>query len=72
MSLLKPQREALSVVVGIITGLCIMGTHARRIGFRHLANDFCRSYRDEEENKTIPHLLFPYHGALHYGYERLL
>ena len=57
MSLLKIQRGALSVVVGVIKGHCIMGTHARLIGLGHLANDFCRSYRDEEEEKTVTQLL---------------
>ena len=45
------------MVVGVITGHWIMGTHARRIGPGHLANDFCRSCRDEEEEETVPHLL---------------
>ena len=48
MSLFKLQRGALSVIVGVITGHCIMGTHARRIDLGHLANDFCRSCRDVE------------------------
>ena len=57
MSLLKLQRGALSMVVGIITGYCIMGILARRIGLGHLANVFCRSQRDEKEQETVPHLL---------------
>ena len=48
---LKFQRGALSVIVGVITA------HARRIGLGHLANDFCRSCRDVEEEETVPHLL---------------
>ena len=48
MSLFKLKRGALSVVVGVITGLCIMGIHALRIGLGHLGNDFCRSYRYEQ------------------------
>ena len=34
-----------------------MGKHVRRIGLGHLANDFCRNCRDEEEDETVPHLL---------------
>ena len=29
----------------------------RKIGLGHLVRDFCRNCRDEEENKTLPHLL---------------
>ena len=57
MSLLKLQRGALNVVIAIVTGHCIMSTHASRFGLRHLANDFFRSYRDEEEEDTVPQLL---------------
>ena len=42
-ALLKLQRSKLSIVIGVITGHCIIGTHARRIGFGHFANDFCGS-----------------------------
>ena len=45
------------MVFGVITGHCIMGTQARRIGLENLANDFCRSCSDEEEEKTATHLL---------------
>ena len=51
ISLFKLQRGVLSLVVGVFTGHCIMGTHARRIGLGHLANDLCR---DEE---TVPYRL---------------
>ena len=57
MSLLKLQRSTLSVFVGVITGHCIMGLHARRIGLGHLVNDFCRSCRDKEEKESVIHLL---------------
>ena len=33
-----------------------MGTHARSIGLGYLANDFCRNFRNEDE-ETVPHLL---------------
>ena len=56
MSLLKLQRDTLSVIVGIITGHCIMGTHAKRLSLGHFANDFCRRCRDEEEEETVLHL----------------
>ena len=57
LSLIKLQRDARTVCVGVITGHCVMGTLERRIGVGHLANDFCRSCRDEEEEETVPHLL---------------
>ena len=41
-----------------------LGTHARCIGLKQLANDFCRSCGDEEEDKTILHLLCPYQEEL--------
>ena len=56
MSLLKLQRGALSVVVGVITGHYIMGTHTRRIVLGYLANDFCRSCRDEKVEGTVLYL----------------
>ena len=57
MSLFKLQRGALSAVIGIVKGHCIIGTHANRIGLGHLTNDFCRNCGDEEEAKTVPLLL---------------
>jgi len=56
-SLLSLNRGRLSVIVGVITGHCILGAHAKKIGLGHLTNDFCRSCRDEEEEETIIHLL---------------
>ena len=52
MSLLKLQRGPLSIVVRII-----ISTHARRIRLGPLANDFCRSGRDEEGQMTVSHPL---------------
>ena len=52
MSLLKPQTGAFSVVIGVVTGHCIMGMHVRRIGLVYLASDFSRSCRNEEEEET--------------------
>ena len=57
MSLLKLQRDALSVAVGVFRAHCIMGKHARRIGLGHFANAICRRSRDEEEEETVTHLL---------------
>ena len=34
-----------------------MVKHARRIGLEHLANDFYRNRRDEQEEETVPQLL---------------
>ena len=34
-----------------------MVKHARCIGLVHLANNFCRSCRDEEEEEAVPHVL---------------
>ena len=35
----------------------MLSTHASRIALRHLANDFCRSCKDEKERETVTHLL---------------
>ena len=56
-TLLKFQRSMLRTVIGVIMWHCIIGTHARHIGVGHLANDFCRSCGDEEEDETILYLL---------------
>ena len=40
-----------------ITGHLIIGTHATRIGLEHFLNEFCKSCGDEEEDKTLLHLL---------------
>lgn len=39
-------------------GICIMGTHAKRIGLGYLFNDLYKSYRDEEVEATLLHLHF--------------
>ena len=57
ISLLKLQGGVLSVVVCLYALHCIMGTHARCIGLGHLANNFCRSCSDGEQEVTVPHLL---------------
>ena len=56
-TLLKLQRSSLSTIIGVITGHCIIGPHARRIGLVYLANDFCRSCGDDKKNEIIFRLL---------------
>ena len=56
-ALLKLQRSRLSAVIWVITEHGITVTHARRIDLEHLANDFCRSCGNEEDDETIIHLL---------------
>ena len=36
---------------------CIISTLARNIGLRHLANNFCKSCRDEKKEETILNML---------------
>ena len=55
--LLKFQGGVLSVVLGVVMGYCIMSVHARPIGLGNLADDFCRSCKNEEEKGTILLLL---------------
>ena len=57
MGLLKLKRGELSVVMVVITGHCVMGTHVEHITLGYLANEFYRSCRDEEREETVPHLL---------------
>ena len=54
---LKLQRNRLSTVIGVITGHGIIGSHARRIFYGHLANDFSSLCKDKEDDETILHLL---------------
>ena len=55
--MLKFQRSRLSTVICVITGNCIIRMHASRIDLGYLANDFCRSCGDEEEDETVLYLL---------------
>ena len=48
-------RKVISVVVAIITGHCLIGHHASRLGVE--TPDFCRSCLDEEEEESVFHLL---------------
>lgn len=40
-------RKMLDRRLAIITGHCIMGSHAKHKGLGHLVNDVCRTCRDE-------------------------
>ena len=53
--LLSLPRVGVSTTVGIISGHCLIGIHAARLGVA--SNDFCRSCRDEEETESVSHLL---------------
>ena len=53
--LLSLSRSHISSLIGVLTGHCLIGKHATRLGVA--SNDFCRSCRDEEEEETISHLL---------------
>lgn len=53
--LINLQRRDISLVVGVLTGHCLIGNHASRLGF--LSNDFCRSCNNEEEEENITHFL---------------
>ena len=45
MSPLTLQRGAVSIVIGNITGHCILSTYSRRSGLAHLASDFLQIQR---------------------------
>jgi ribonuclease HI len=54
-SLISLRRGTVGTVVGVLTGHCLFGEHAKRLGLE--ANDFCRSCMDEEEEETVAHFL---------------
>jgi len=54
-TLISLRRKVLRTVVGILTGHCLFGEHAKRLGLE--VNDFCRSCMDEEEEETLVHFL---------------
>ena len=56
-ALLKLQRSRFHTVIGVITGHCIKGTHAGYIELGQPTNVFCRSFKDQEEDETVFHLL---------------
>ena len=53
--LLELPRSRISLTVGVLTGHCLIGSHAARL--RVPVSDFCRSCRDEEEEESPQHLL---------------
>ena len=53
--LLALERKRLSTLVSVLTGHCLIGEHARRLGIN--SNDFCRSCGDEKEVESVEHLL---------------
>ena len=55
--LLNLQRGVLSVIIGIVTCYYSMGVHVKCISVRHIANDFCISWRGEEEEDAFLQLL---------------
>jgi ribonuclease HI len=54
-ALISLGKRDVGLVVGILTGHCLFGEHARRLGLQ--TNDFCRSCMDEEEEETLDHFL---------------
>jgi len=53
--LLKFSRTESDMLIQVLTGHWLVGTHACRL--KAPKNDFCRSCRDEEQEETIEHLL---------------
>ncbi len=53
--LISLHRRKISMAGGVITGHCLIGRHASRLGFS--SHDYCRSCEDEEEEETVLHLL---------------
>lgn len=62
-SLLALNRLYLGSTIGVLTGHCLIGRHAKRLGV--FSNDFCRSCMDEEEEETVQHLLCSCPALLH-------
>ena len=53
--LLGLSKAKLRTVISVLTGHCLIGWHAQRLGA--FSNDFCRSCRSEEEVESVSHLL---------------
>ena len=53
--LISANRKSISTVSNVLTGHCILGRHAARLGLPY--NDYCRSCDSEEEEETVSHLL---------------
>jgi len=54
-TLLQCSREDISTLLNALTGHCLIGTHALRLGLSH--HDFCRSCKQIDEEESIEHLL---------------
>ena len=54
-TLISLGRRELRTVVGILTGHCLFGEHAKRLVLE--TNDFCRGCKDEEEEEMLVHFL---------------
>lgn len=53
--LLSFGKRTISIIIGVLTGHCLIGRMAERMGFS--VTDYCRSCGDEEEEETIEHFL---------------
>ncbi|OFC59623.1 hypothetical protein BBW68_14995 [Candidatus Erwinia dacicola] len=53
--LLKFKRNDIRTLIGVLTGHCLIGRHASRLGVPY--NDYCRSCQEVEEEETVKHLL---------------
>jgi len=54
-ALLQCSREDISTLLNALTGHCLIGTHALRLGLSN--HDFCRSCKQIDEEESIEHLL---------------
>ena len=54
-NLLSLDRVSIRLLVGVITGQCMIGLLSERFGYPR--NDLCRSCLDEEEEESVQHLL---------------
>ena len=53
--MLSLSRREVSKIVSIVTGHCVIGTHAVRLNIP--THDICRNCGDEEEDVSVKHLL---------------
>ena len=54
-TLLSLDKGSIRLLVGVITGHCMIGRMSERMGYPR--NDLCRSCFDEEEEESVQHLL---------------
>ena len=55
---IRLKRPTISCIVGVITGHCLIGTHAKRL--LGTANEICVDCLEEEEEDSVEHLLCRY------------